>query len=482
MKSFIKMLAVFSVLSAVFFNPSTTNAHNGARDELGGHFRTADCVYMLHEPTALAKTAKNIEELKALITEYNSNATCVKELNGGTNFEVDLEGFAFPSEKLPFNDIRGHWAQDDILLLNELGLVSGFQDGSYGVNKKISRAEVAAIMARHMELPNATPTFKDVPKSFWAANQIGAVAEANVMNGFVGNTFKPTKIITRAEIASLLVRAYELEGTATENFKDVPKNHWAYEPISTLVEYGLVSGFSDHTFRPENQLTRAEFAAFLARVIRAGEIEPEPELSTIEGLVVDEDGKPIEGANVVLATEDIYTTEKTNANGSFIFKAQEDRYTLTVVKEGYETFADNELMIEEGTVVELEIMLAPSDGVGYDFLEVNKPYVSSDNGLTVQVTSLAKVTQNNYMEYQLNYTETNNTKETVDQGAFKLFFTDGTADPQFGIFRELAPGETATGSHVFKAPLTKSTIALEYGADILLNGKPSDDTLKWDFK
>lgn len=475
-------MALFSVLTAVFFNPSTTNAHNGARDELGGHFRTADCVYMLHEPTALAKSAKNMDELKALITEYNSNATCVKELNGGTNFDVNLEGYELPSEKLPFNDIKGHWAQDDILLLNELGLVSGFQDGSYGVNKKISRAEVAAIMARHMELPNATPTFKDVPKSLWAANQIGAVAEANVMNGFVDNTFKPTKIITRAEIASLLVRAYELEGTATENFKDVPKKHWAYEPISTLVEYGLVSGFSDHTFRPENQLTRAEFAAFLARVIRAGDIEPEPELSKIEGLIVDEDGKPIEGVNVVLATQDVYTTEKTSANGTFTFTAQADVYTLTAAKEGYETFADNELILEEGTDVELEITLVPSDGVGYDFLEVNKPYVSSDNGLTVQVTSLAKVSKTNHIEYQLNYTETNNTKETVDQGAFKLFFTDGTADAQYGIFTEIAPGETYTGSHVFQAPLTKSPLALEYGADVLNNGNPSDDTLKWDFK
>jgi hypothetical protein len=107
------------------------------------------------------------------------------------------------------------------------------------------------------------------------------------------------------------------------------------------------------------------------------------------------------------------------------YTVEADRYTLTAAKEGYETFEDNDLILEEGTVVELEIMLAPSDGVGYDFLEINKPYVSSDNGLTVEVTSLAKVNKTEHMEYHLNYTETNNTKETIDQGAFKLFFTDG---------------------------------------------------------
>ncbi|MCM3717734.1 S-layer homology domain-containing protein [Fictibacillus phosphorivorans] len=480
MKYFVKVLALFSVLSAVFFNfnASTASAHNGALDELGGHFRTADCVYLLHKPTSLAKTAKNMDELKALITQYNSNATCVKQLNGGTNFKVDLEGFEFPFG-LPFNDIKGHWAQNDILLLHELGLVSGFPDGSYGINKMISRAEAAAIMARNFDLPNVTPTFKDVSKGYWAANQIGAVAEANIMNGYGDNTFKPAKILTRAEIASLLVRAYDLEGTSSENFKDVPKKHWAYQPISTLVEYGLVSGFNDNTFRPENQLTRAEFAAFLARVIR---YEAEPELSTIQGVVTDQDGRPLEGVNVVLATPEIFTNDVTSADGTFIFHAAADRYTLTAYKEGYETYADNELILEEGSDVEREIQLAPSDGVGYDFLEENTPYVSSDNGLTVQVTELSKVTKTNFVEYHLSYTETNNTTEAVDQGAFKTFYNDGTSEAQYGNFKKLVPGETKTVDFVFQAPLSKSTIALEYGADLLYNGKPSDGTLKWNFE
>ncbi len=66
-------------------------AHNGSRDELGGHFRRADCVYLLHEPTGLAKSATNISELITLIKKHNSNS-CT---SGLTESKVDLEGYTF---------------------------------------------------------------------------------------------------------------------------------------------------------------------------------------------------------------------------------------------------------------------------------------------------------------------------------------------------------------------------------------------------
>jgi micrococcal nuclease len=67
-------------------------AHNGSRDELGGHFRRADCVYLLHEPTELAKSASNMSELITLIKVHNSNSTCSSGLSENN---VDLEGYTF---------------------------------------------------------------------------------------------------------------------------------------------------------------------------------------------------------------------------------------------------------------------------------------------------------------------------------------------------------------------------------------------------
>jgi competence protein ComEC len=88
----IHSIIILFLLLAVF--PTQSNAHNGARDELGGHFRSSDCMYLLHSPTALAKTAKTIDELIALIRANNSNKKCGATL---TADKIDLEGYTFPS-------------------------------------------------------------------------------------------------------------------------------------------------------------------------------------------------------------------------------------------------------------------------------------------------------------------------------------------------------------------------------------------------
>lgn len=75
--------------------PAQSEAHNGARDELGGHFRNADCVYLLHDPSDIAKSAANMDELIQLIKRYSSNSSCTSQL---TAAKVDLEGYAVTNE------------------------------------------------------------------------------------------------------------------------------------------------------------------------------------------------------------------------------------------------------------------------------------------------------------------------------------------------------------------------------------------------
>jgi micrococcal nuclease len=84
---------LFGLLIAILMYQATlVSAHSGGRDELGGHFRNADCSYLLHSPTSLAKSAKNINELITLIKQNNSNSKCVNNLSEST---IDLEGFTF---------------------------------------------------------------------------------------------------------------------------------------------------------------------------------------------------------------------------------------------------------------------------------------------------------------------------------------------------------------------------------------------------
>jgi micrococcal nuclease len=84
-------MILFTVMMLFDLSAISTFAHNGDRDELGGHFRNKDCMYLLHDPTSLAKSAQNIQELMMLIQQYNSN-DCKNRL---TAKMVDLEGYVF---------------------------------------------------------------------------------------------------------------------------------------------------------------------------------------------------------------------------------------------------------------------------------------------------------------------------------------------------------------------------------------------------
>jgi micrococcal nuclease len=82
-------LLLFFLFLILWIFPQDADAHNGRRDELGGHFRRFDCVYLLHSPTSIAQQAKTKEELVQLIKKYNSNSECVGQL---TPDKIDLEG------------------------------------------------------------------------------------------------------------------------------------------------------------------------------------------------------------------------------------------------------------------------------------------------------------------------------------------------------------------------------------------------------
>ncbi|RDI45693.1 thermonuclease family protein [Falsibacillus pallidus] len=80
---------ITSLLILLTILATTAEAHPGARDELGGHFRNADCSYLLHDPTPLAKTAKTMDQLVSLIRQNNSNSKCATGFNAS---KIDLEG------------------------------------------------------------------------------------------------------------------------------------------------------------------------------------------------------------------------------------------------------------------------------------------------------------------------------------------------------------------------------------------------------
>jgi len=117
--------------------------------------------------------------------------------------------------------------------------------------------------------------FKDVPEKYWTSESIGYLATLGIIGGYPDGTFRPDKIINRAELTTLLVKARGISSTETMDtaFADVDRKHWASFYVQNGADLGLITGYPDKTFRPSKYLNRAEGVTILSRF--AGLIEPE---------------------------------------------------------------------------------------------------------------------------------------------------------------------------------------------------------------
>ena len=166
------------------------------------------------------------------------------------------------------------WASDYIYECYEAGILTGYEDGSYLPDSSLTRAEAAAIIARAYGLTSDAEesTFSDVSSTHWGLQYIEACVEAGIINGYEDGTFKPEQYVTRVELAKMIAVAEQLSLDAAESsFSDVSADHWGLQYIEACVEVGIVNGYTDGTFLPANNVTRAEAAAMIARALGLAE-------------------------------------------------------------------------------------------------------------------------------------------------------------------------------------------------------------------
>jgi|GEM_PF-1814110 len=172
--------------------------------------------------------------------------------------------------KASFPDLRGHRAEQAVNFLRGRGIIGGYPDGMFHPDEQVSRAALAVMLAKAKNLsPNpAAVWFKDVVPGHWAAGAIGAVKGAGYLHGYPDGRFRPDQGVTRAETAAILRSAFPVQAKAPAvKFRDLT-GHWAAGDIELLAAAGILEGFADGTFRPDQAMSRADVAMALARILQ----------------------------------------------------------------------------------------------------------------------------------------------------------------------------------------------------------------------
>lgn len=163
------------------------------------------------------------------------------------------------------------WAAEAINALADKGVVSGRDAVTFAPNDDITRAEFAKIVvgAFNIEL-GATADLSDIDSSAWYAPYVGACYDAGIITGYDDGEFKPNNRVTRQEMAVMVLRAAQYKNVTIEtpnekvDFTDADKiASYAAEAIETLQKAGIINGVEDGKFAPEDTATRAQAAKIL---------------------------------------------------------------------------------------------------------------------------------------------------------------------------------------------------------------------------
>ncbi len=149
--------------------------------------------------------------------------------------------------------------------------VIGYTDGTIRPGNNISRAEIATIFFRLLKddvrekYMTTDCDFSDVASGAWCRRAIATLTNIGIIHGYTDGTFRPNAQITRAELATIIARFANLD-VNTKTFNDIT-GHWAQKSIELAAGNGWINGYTDGTFRPNNKITRAETFAMINRVL-----------------------------------------------------------------------------------------------------------------------------------------------------------------------------------------------------------------------
>lgn len=159
---------------------------------------------------------------------------------------------------------------------NHYDYLSGYPDGTIRPENNITRAEAATIFYRLLDDESrfrfflTANSFSDLENSHWSVNPVSTLENARVVNGYPDKSFRPDNYITRAEFAAIASRFDKLEEADNKDqFTDIA-GHWAKPYIASSAQKGWIKGYPDGSFKPDQYITRAEAVSYINKVLNRG--------------------------------------------------------------------------------------------------------------------------------------------------------------------------------------------------------------------
>jgi serine protease Do len=176
---------------------------------------------------------------------------------------VEAEG-----TKPAFRDVTQY--QKEIDYLTSLGIVQGYQDGTFRPTSPVKRLQAVQIILRTLGIEAEEESdieFKDLKPGDYGYKEVATAVELGIVNGKNDGSFDPYGKLTRAQMAKIFANAFNLQGKTTKEFTDVKKEDWAYDYVQALAANEVTTGYPNGSFRPNAPITRMHFAVFMARYI-----------------------------------------------------------------------------------------------------------------------------------------------------------------------------------------------------------------------
>ncbi|MDY3014123.1 MAG: S-layer homology domain-containing protein [Evtepia sp.] len=181
-----------------------------------------------------------------------------------------------PGVEMPFTDLEGHWAKDEVQKAWKMGLMDGVSKTTFAPDQAFDRAMTVTVLYRMAGSPavQGTHPFVDVAKDQWYSDAVLWAWEQGITKGDAGDQFAPSRAVTREELATMLYRYVQSKGMGFEDGWSYELNapdrgeisDWAYEAVCWMNKEGILKGNPDDTIAPKGTATRGETAALYVRL------------------------------------------------------------------------------------------------------------------------------------------------------------------------------------------------------------------------